>query len=91
MSHSIGITKFIISSSLFLMLFVATKVHAHLHMFIDNTTSCIFDDNGFKGFWTGWVFYDMFKAFKQDKILLNSIRARNQSPTPDIFQNCPSS
>lgn len=62
MSHSNRITKFIILPSLLLMLFSATKVHAHPHMFIDNTTNCIFDDNGFKGFWVEWIFDDMFSG-----------------------------
>ena len=62
MSHSIRIIKFIILPSFLLMLFSVIKVHAHPHMFIDNTTNCIFDDNGFKGFWVEWIFDDMFSG-----------------------------
>jgi len=67
MSYSIRIIKFIILSSLLLMLFSATKVLGHPHVFIDKKTNCIFDDNGFKGFWVEWVFDDMFNPSKPGK------------------------
>jgi len=83
------------------MLFSATKVLGHPHVFIDKKTNCIFDDNGFKGFWVEWVFGDMYKPSRPGKhdlyfffvviSFLNSIRSRDQSPTPDIFQDAPGS
>ncbi|TSA28378.1 DUF1007 family protein [bacterium] len=67
MSYSIRIIKFIILSSLLLMLFSATKVLRHPHVFIDKKTNCIFDHNGFKGFWVEWVFGDMYKPSRPGK------------------------
>ena len=43
-------------------IFIAGNLFAHPHIFIDNTVTIVFDENGLTGIKTRWVFDEMFSS-----------------------------
>ena len=46
--------------AIFLLFSVQTRVFAHPHVFIHNSVTIVFDENGLAGFKVDWVFDEMF-------------------------------